>query len=270
MIGDEGAAATDRQPRAAADPEGTVPGRPHREGPLEPVAYSLRGDQRPDPWAAGSGSRLWLVRVAANAEHATAAERLLDVEERARARNFVHRADRDRYRVAHVALRQLLGGYLDRAPAAVELIREPCPGCGGPHGRPAVSGAALHFSLSHSGDLVLLAFADAPVGVDVEVLPAPEAAADVAAALHPAERTALAALPGAVLPAAFARCWTRKEAYLKGIGTGLAEEPSATYVGAGSDPAQPEGWSLADVAVPSGYAAACAVRLPGLLTRRDH
>ncbi|MET8677420.1 4'-phosphopantetheinyl transferase superfamily protein [Streptomyces sp. NPDC004647] len=201
-----------------------------------------------------------------HAHRAAADEHVLDAEERAQAVRFLRSADRDRYRVAHLALRRLLGAYLDRDPAAVELGREPCPGCGGPHGRPAVPGAPLHFSLSHSGDLALLAFAGTPVGIDVEQVPSPGTAAEVARALHPAERAELAETPDALLPAAFARCWTRKEAYLKGTGTGLAENPAVTYVSAGPVPACPPGWTVTDIPVPADYAAACAVRL----TRTDH
>ncbi|MCH0543141.1 4'-phosphopantetheinyl transferase superfamily protein [Streptomyces sp. MUM 203J] len=204
---------------------------------------------------------MWTVRVSASARRAGALEGLLDDGERARARAFVRAVDRDRYRVAHVALRRLLGAYLGLGPADVRLVREPCPGCGGPHGRPAADhGAAPHFSLSHAGDAVLLAFADAPVGVDVEEVPSPEAATEVAGLLHPAERAELGALPEAARPAAVARCWARKEAYLKGVGIGLGEDPSVTYVGTGCAPGAVAGWSLADVPAFPGYAAALATR----------
>ncbi|MEV0374441.1 4'-phosphopantetheinyl transferase superfamily protein [Streptomyces sp. NPDC050636] len=234
-------------------------------GDATPVPFLLGTDPLPTPWEGGTTPRVWSARVTEYAERAAADAWLLDGDERARAQAFVREADRDRYRVAHVVLRRLLGAYLSQDPAAVELVREPCPGCGGPHGRPAVAGSPLHFSLSHSGDLALFAFAETPVGVDVEAEPSPEASAEVAAVLHPAERAELAALPPAARPASLARCWARKEAYLKGIGIGLAEDPSVTYVGAGPDPADPSGWSLADVPVPRGYAAACAVRteVPG-------
>jgi 4'-phosphopantetheinyl transferase len=76
-------------------------------------------------------------------------------DERARARAFVREADRDRYRVAHVVLRRLLGAYLAKDPAAVEFVREPCPRCGARTARPAVAGSPLHFSLWHSGDFAL-------------------------------------------------------------------------------------------------------------------
>lgn len=212
------------------------------------------------PWSPDSGTEVWFVRVPEHAAYAEAERAVLDAEERRRADAFVRPPDRDRYQVAHVALRRLLGGYLATDPRSVELTREPCPGCGGPHGRPAVPGTPLHFSLSHAGDLVLLAFAPVPVGADVEEAPGERTVTEVASALHPGERAELAALPAAGRPFAFARCWTRKEAYLKGTGTGLSEDPATTYVGAGPSPARLAGWVLTDLPALPGYAAACAVR----------
>ncbi|MEK8173122.1 4'-phosphopantetheinyl transferase superfamily protein [Streptomyces sp. M19] len=57
-------------------------------------------------------------------------------------------------------------------------------------------------------------------------------------------------MPEAARPAAFARCWTRKEAYLKGIGTGLSQDPSVSYVGTGVDPVPVGPWTMADVPSP--------------------
>jgi 4'-phosphopantetheinyl transferase len=228
-----------------------------------PVLLGTGKDRLPSVWEAGSGPRLWCVRASEYAARAAADEWLLDAAERARVGAFVRDRDRDRYRVAHVVLRRLLGAYLDEDPAAVGLVREPCPGCGEPHGRPAVADAPFHFSLAHSGDLALLAFADTPVGVDVEADPSPEAAAEIGAMLHPRERAELAAVPHRARPASVGRCWTRKEAYLKGVGIGLAEDPAVTYVGTGPAPAALPGWSLTDVPVLPGHAAACAVRRPG-------
>ncbi|MEV0318567.1 4'-phosphopantetheinyl transferase family protein [Streptomyces sp. NPDC050658] len=186
---------------------------------------------------------------------------VLDSGERRRAAALRRTADRELYAAAHTALRRTLGARLSADPAAVDLVRLPCPGCGGPHGRPAVAGGAgPHFSLSHTDGLALLAFADRPVGVDIERVPAADVVDDVAAALHPAERAELAALPQAVRAMAFARCWTRKEACLKGTGEGLAGDGIRTlHVGTGSVPVPVPGWTVSDVAVPDGYAAAVAV-----------
>lgn len=214
--------------------------------------------------------QLRVLHVSASAAGAERDSALLSGEERARAAKFVRRADRERYLVAHVALRRELSDRTGVPPDGLALYREPCPLCGGPHGRPALRAEAAdagegppHFSLSHAGDLVLLAFAAAPVGVDVEEHPDPGTVDATAAALHPRERAELAALDGPeARSAAFARCWTRKEAYLKGTGAGLGEDPSVQYTGtAAAGPFSPAGWRLADAAVPSGYAAAYAVRL---------
>ncbi|UQX01230.1 4'-phosphopantetheinyl transferase superfamily protein [Streptomyces sp. RerS4] len=192
------------------------------------------------------------------------AEALLDPAERERAGRLVREGDRRRYLASHLALRVLLGGYLGVAPQEVELIREDCPCCGGPHGRPAVGGvgakAGLHFSLSHSDNRAYLAFAVVPVGVDVEGVPSAAAVADVLGTLHPAETAELTAVPAAERPGALARVWARKEACLKATGTGLALGVAEPYVGAATTPASVPGWTLHDLPAPDGYAAALAVR----------
>ncbi|MGW3242392.1 4'-phosphopantetheinyl transferase family protein [Streptomyces sp. NPDC001070] len=212
----------------------------------------------------GEPPRLCLVDTAANAAAAVhLAPGLLDREERERASAFHFDRDRTSYITAHVALRLLLAAYLGTRPGAVPLTRETCPACGGPHGRPAVEGGAPHFSLSHSRELTLLAFAATPVGVDVEALPGEATVEGVWQSLHPAEVDELGALPPVERGPAFARAWARKEAYLKGLGTGLARDPSEDYVGSGPAPAPgPDGWRLSDVAVGETHRAAVAVRLP--------
>ncbi|MFJ5778929.1 4'-phosphopantetheinyl transferase family protein [Streptomyces sp. NPDC093094] len=217
-------------------------------------------DPLPEPWVPGSGPKLWIAGVEAYAPRAAALRELLDDDELKRYRTFRTEAARVRHLVAHVALRRLLGAYLDRDPAAVSFLREPCPGCAAPHGRPALRGQGPHFSLSHAGDLVLLGFADTPVGVDVEALLEPGLESDLRRALHPAESDELSRLPLRARPAALGRCWVRKEAYLKGIGIGLGGNPAACYVGTGEAPADLPGWRLADIPVRQGYTAACAVR----------
>ncbi|WNI26405.1 4'-phosphopantetheinyl transferase superfamily protein [Streptomyces sp. ITFR-16] len=232
----------------------------------QPDVFALAEDgyRGPAPdWRPGSPA-LWLVDVERTAAHAArTAPAILDAEERARAARLVSAADRDCYTAAHVALRVLLGARQGVSPAAVRLTRERCPSCGGPHGRPA-TGGGTHFSLSHTRGLALLAFADVPVGVDVERLPEARIVSEIAGQLHPAESAELAALPEEERPAAFARVWTRKEAYLKGEGTGLVGGLDREYVGTGPEPLPgPGGWAVTDVAVPAGYAAAVAVSTAG-------
>ncbi|MFJ4774957.1 4'-phosphopantetheinyl transferase family protein [Streptomyces sp. NPDC088762] len=188
-----------------------------------------------------------------------AAAAVLDAAERQRAEALLRPADRQRYLASHLGLRVLLGGYLGLAPQEVVLVREDCPGCGGPHGRPAVAGGGVHFSLSHSGNLAYLAFAGVPVGVDVEEVPGAEAVADVLPLLHPAETAELGALPDPDRRPGLARVWARKEACLKATGAGLANGLADPYVGSAPTPASVPGWTLTDLPAPAGYAAALAV-----------
>ncbi|MGW0818280.1 4'-phosphopantetheinyl transferase family protein [Streptomyces viridiviolaceus] len=189
------------------------------------------------------------------------ARSVLDRLETERAAAFRKAWDRDTYLAGHVGLRLLLGAYLGVSPAEVPLDRLPCPMCGEPHGRPVVRGDAVHFSLSHSGGLCLLAFAATRVGVDIETVPDLAVADEVGAGLHPRESSELRDLRAADRPAAFARVWARKEAYLKGLGIGLGRAMSLDYLGTASGAAATvPGWTIWDAAVDDGYAAAVAVR----------
>ncbi|OPF78492.1 4-phosphopantetheinyl transferase [Streptomyces antioxidans] len=226
-----------------------------------------------DGWPQGGEPETWLLSVAryTAAMDVGAPATVLDAGERERASKFLRAEDRERYTAAHLGLRELLGGYLGMAPADVPFTREACPGCGGPHGRPAVSGTPLHFNMSHAGDLVLFAFAGSPVGVDVEKFQPASVVEQVAGSLHPKERAELDALAPGDRTAAFARCWTRKEAYLKGLGTGLSRDPAVNYVGTGLSAVPVGPWAMTDIPVDgvvaggSGYAAAMA-----LLTSLPH
>ncbi|MEU9035564.1 4'-phosphopantetheinyl transferase superfamily protein [Streptomyces sp. NPDC048352] len=215
------------------------------------------------PPPAGSAVAVWALdttREVIGGHEAEGAPALLDSTERERAARLVRPADRRTYLASHLGLRVLLGGYLGLSPEKVVLVREDCPCCGAPHGRPAVAGGALHFSLSHSDDMAYFAFSGVPVGVDVENLPKAEAVADVMSSLHPVEQAELAALPEAEQPAAMARVWARKEACLKGTGVGVAFGLAEPYVGAAPAPARVPGWTLLDLPAPDTYAAALAVR----------
>ncbi len=143
----------------------------------------------------------------------------------------------------------LLSRYLDTEPQDIPLIRLDCPVRGGPHA-PAVKGQPVHFSVSHSAGLGLLGFAATPVGVDVEEVPRPGTVEEIAAMLHPRETAELAGYEDADRPHAFARAWARKEAYLKGLGTGLARGLSTDYLGTAQVPgADLPGWRIGDADV---------------------
>lgn len=246
---------------AVRDPAWDPVRDPVRVTAFDPAAVT---DARLAPPAAGGPPHIWLLDAERHGPvTGPMAGGTLSPEERARAAALRVPADRDCYVTTHVGLRLLLGAYLGLPPRQVELTRLPCPLCAGPHGRPAVAGNPLHHSLSHSGRLGLLAFATTPVGADLETVPPPAAVEEARDVLHPRERAELDRLPPAARPPAFIRAWVRKEAYLKGLGTGLAGTPAGCYVGTGPSPATPApGWLLTDVPVGPGASAAVAVSAP--------
>ncbi|MEU5893111.1 4'-phosphopantetheinyl transferase superfamily protein [Streptomyces sp. NPDC047461] len=196
-------------------------------------------------------------------EHMVTSE--LDDRERERAAAFVRPLDRLTYLMAHIALRRLLSAYTGIPPAELPLGRDTCPCCGGPHGRPVLHGTGLHFSLSHSHGIALISIADAPLGVDVQRVPTLETVELCLPELHPAEQRELRALPDAEQPLAFGRLWTRKEAYFKGLGTGLGRELNSDYLGERTDPdapARPRGWRIENMPSCPAHVAAVAIAAP--------
>ncbi len=86
------------------------------------------------------------------------------------------------------------------------------------NGKPTVQNAPF-FNLSHSGDFVMLAVNDTPVGCDIEQL---HKAILTKHVFHPNEIERLLALPeGDNRNLEFLQLWTAKEAFLKAIGTGI-------------------------------------------------
>lgn len=214
--------------------------------------------------APGEAPHVWLLRASVHASTLPDSLGLLDAGEYQRYKSFMRDVDRTSYGAAHVGLRRLLGGYLGRGPGELTFVRETCPTCGGPHGRPALKGEdRTHFSLSHSGDLVLFAFAGTPVGADVEKVPGQGSVDDVSTNLHVREQKELAALDPEERRTAFVRCWARKEAYLKGTGEGMSGGLARDYLGTGETPVDLPGWELMDCQVDPGYGAAIAVAIAG-------
>ncbi|MFI7483736.1 4'-phosphopantetheinyl transferase family protein [Kocuria sp. M1R5S2] len=180
----------------------------------------------------------------------TVADEWLDPDELRRRDGFAREADREAFLARRCLLRAVLSERLGTEPAAVPL--GPAPGAAGRRGRPGVPG--LHFSLASSGGHVLVATGPRELGIDVEQVPAPEAAARMARVLHPAERRRIAWTRRSRRPAVVARVWARKESLLKAVGTGLSRDPSLDRVGAGRRPAGPlPGWRILDLALgPAG------------------
>ncbi|MER5968056.1 4'-phosphopantetheinyl transferase superfamily protein [Streptomyces sp. NPDC002057] len=213
----------------------------------------------PLPRVADDDLHLWTLRPppADSALARALATGELDPAERRRAAEYVRPGDRVQYLAAHLALRRILARYTGVPAGRLRFGREAW-------GRPVLLGVPdpPSFSLSHSHGLVLLGVARRPVGVDVQRVPSYATAELCRTALHPAEREDLAELPEERLAEAFARLWTRKEAYLKGLGTGLARGLGSDYLGAAerAGARRPAGWAVLDLPGGPDHAAAAVLR----------
>jgi 4'-phosphopantetheinyl transferase len=216
--------------------------------------------------ALGAGEiHLWRVALdRAPAELETLSSRL-SPEEQVRAARFYRASDRDHFRAARGAMREILGAYLGVAPGRIEFSYNE-------YGKPALAGNGLRFNLSHSGGLALLAVAaHCEVGVDIELIREDFASLEIAERFFSTRETAaLKALPPEERTTAFFRCWTRKEAYIKAIGEGLSRslqsfsvsiQPSepVALLESEDDPLAASRWTLIELFPGKEYMGAVAV-----------
>jgi len=222
---------------------------------------------------------LWRASLDVAAARVTLLERTLSPDERERATHYRFVRDRVRYIVARGTLRAILGRYLDLDPAGLRFVY-------GPQGKPALApehGRDISFNLSHAGDVALYAVTRGRrVGVDVEqVVPDVAGSTVPEHTFSPHEVAVLRALPLDEQTAAFFRCWTRKEAYVKALGAGfsldltsfdvsLAPDNPPALLATRPDPTEAAHWSLHDVDAGPGYSAAIVVEgRNARLTYRD-
>jgi 4'-phosphopantetheinyl transferase len=200
-------------------------------------------------------------------------EAVLSPVERARAGRYRQARDRARFLVGRGWLRTLLGRYIGDDPGRLEFRY-------GPQGKPELASPAgvspLRFNLAHSQDLALLAVAQGrQVGIDLEAI-RPMAGADqiITRFFSPRERAAYLSLPEPERLDTFFRAWTRKEAYLKATGMGLAMAldqfdvalapgAPARLLHVEGRPHEPERWALHDLDPGPGFSATLAVEGSG-------
>ncbi|MGO8719729.1 MAG: 4'-phosphopantetheinyl transferase family protein [Acidobacteriaceae bacterium] len=195
---------------------------------------------------------------------------ILSEEETLRARRFVYPRDRDRYVRAHSAMRTLLSVYTGIGAARMIFSTHA-------YGKPQIhcneSAEQIQFNLTHSAGIAALAVSrEYQLGIDIEQI----RPIDSEVAEHhfsSSELLTLAALPPEQWLQGFYRCWTGKEALLKGEGMGLnlpldgfdvevrPQRPAALIaVAPHSDIAS--GWLLAELTPAENFVGTLAVRDP--------
>lgn len=153
----------------------------------------------------------------------------LSAQEITRAARFRLDRQRARYVAGHVALRMVVAAQCGIAAADQRYAVGAC-------GKPCLAGSRdWHFSLSYSTDTAIIALSrNGAIGIDIEAERALDDADDLAAShFDPVERAQYSDVPPDRRNAAFLHGWTRKEACLKALGTGLSRHPSSIATGLG-------------------------------------
>ncbi len=176
----------------------------------------------PDGLSLGASDvHVWAAHLDPDPDALARLANILSTEEQARASRFRFERHRNRFIIARAVLRSLVATYLDCAPDELQFEY-------GPNGKPALATpfaeSGLSFNLAHSEDLALVAVTQlGPIGVDVEKIRPVSDADKLVARFFSARETALfQSLPAAQKNNAFFNLWTRKEAWLKATGEGIA------------------------------------------------
>ena len=213
---------------------------------------------------------VWRASLQVSVSELRTFEDTLAADERARAERFYFQKHSEHFIVGRGLLRNILSRYLDTEPDQLHF-------CYNSYGKPALtedtSAEGLHFNLSHSHGIALYALTRRrEIGVDIEYFrPDVEAEKLAERFFSPREAAVLRALPEHLRKEGFFNCWTRKEAYIKAEGEGMAiplstfdvsltpGEPAA-LLRTQNQPQETACWSLQALNPAPGYAAALAVK----------
>jgi 4'-phosphopantetheinyl transferase len=213
--------------------------------------------------------QVWALHESVIQYACAALKHTLSPDERLRAGAYRQDPHRDRFIARRGILRHLLGGYLNCEPASLRFGSTQ-------HGKPVLlhpDAASFAFNVSHTEAVALLAFAsNCNIGVDVEQWIDGMEVAGIGREIFSSgeEETLASAGPDSV--ATFFSLWTRKEALLKAVGTGLSHQPTCYstendprrgkgYWRASYNGAALSGWTCRDLALGPNIRGALAVSM---------
>jgi 4'-phosphopantetheinyl transferase len=179
------------------------------------VEELLWNQPRAESFSLNGATHLWKISLEPVNIEALSAH--LSEDELNRANRFAFDRLRRHFIAAHGQLRILLSRYLPCDPAALHFGQNK-------YGKPFIIDNPLCFNLSHSHQLGLIAInGKNEVGVDIEYIrPNFDDLRIANRFFSPGEAQQLFELPAGSQKKAFFDCWSRKEAYIKARGKGLA------------------------------------------------
>lgn len=160
---------------------------------------------------------LWVANLDQSPACVQGLHAMLQADEQARAARFITDELAARYSVGRGVLRVLLGQYLERPPQSIEFRYNP-------YGKPSLKDNPidLQFNISHTQQIAVYAFTrQTQLGVDIEAVQAMDEMDAIAQQQFSTWEYA-AWLAETNRQRTFYHIWTRKEAYIKAVGKGLA------------------------------------------------
>ena len=161
---------------------------------------------------------LWFVDINEHKDRLPHYLSVLNDVEKERASKYRFEKDKNCSIIARGVLRTLLGNYLEKNPKEIKFKL-------GEFGKPSLNEESnIEFNISHSGNVIVLAFVlNDKIGVDVEHTKRTIEVNSIAKQFFSKEEvTALFSLEESYQKQAFYNCWTRKEAFIKALGSGLS------------------------------------------------
>lgn len=214
---------------------------------------------------------IWCADQARLQPHLATLHHWLSPDETTRASRFVFEHLRRYFAANRGLLRLLLSRYVGASPEQLQFTYNE-------QGKPALespqTSPALHFNLSHSGQLMLVAVAlNHSPGVDVEAeRPMPDMHKLAGRFFTPTEAQRLQNTPPPQQARTFFQHWVQKEAFIKAIGQGLSfpttgfeisisPDAAPRLVSIRGETAAARGWGLAELRPAPGYVGGLAVEV---------
>ena len=248
------------------EPNPYLAGSGYKAAKLTNVEHANWADMGVPPALENNACHVWVIGLDQSEESEAHFRDFLSAPELSRANQYYDPIDRKRYTIARGLLRILISHYLDQRPAIIQFEY-------GEHGKPMLPETALRFSKTSSAGLGLIAFCwESELGIDLEQTKQfddlPFSSKEL---FSTEEQTVMQKASPSDRRQLFCNAWTRKEAVLKALGTGLSFPPDQLTVSLQSSPqfelavqgkqaSASTNWQLRSFSPTAGYQAALAIQ----------
>lgn len=184
---------------------------------------------------------------------------LMTAQEKEQVKWYHYNDDKMRCAIGKIVTRLLLSQYLQVGNSKIEIYKKKY---GKPYHKQIDGKKSVQFSISHSGEMVLVAFSYFEnIGVDVEMIKDLPEFKRIAKNFF--TKNEAMEIEKQNTPNMFYRYWTAKEAYLKALGVGIAQGMDSFAVI--NDIVTEKGeikkdWKIFSIEINQGYAACVAVQ----------